>query len=320
MDEILLKINNILGPYAWPLLAFVLVVFLVILFRQQIKTLFPRVSEIAFESKNKKFRVAFNKIVKEAQAQAKDVKRDVESSRMTPVHEQRIDPGNLTARDIVLEAWGALKQTAYNSCSALQLAMTPATQLNTAVDRLVGAKAMDEYIAAPIKQLHALGQELANNTNFLPTMESAHTYKSLADNLVDWMMLYILSPSQEKSVESGETALRRSTVVGGNPPESNDGIPGMSLVSVKGLLTGKRYTVTKDRFKIGRNEDNDLCVSDDEYISGNHALLSYHDGNVFLTDQNSHNGTYLNGKKIGMPVMVRKGDKIQLGGSVFQVT
>jgi hypothetical protein len=98
MDNYLLKIMNIIDPYACPLFALVLVIFLVILLREQIKKFFPRVSEIAFETENKKFRVAFNNIVK------KDIKKDVESSGVTLVFEQKLEAGDLTAWDIVLEA------------------------------------------------------------------------------------------------------------------------------------------------------------------------------------------------------------------------
>ncbi|MCP4340874.1 MAG: FHA domain-containing protein [Desulfobulbaceae bacterium] len=320
MKEILLKVQTIINPYVWLLFALVIIIFLVILFKEQIKKLFPRINEIVFESQNRKFKVAFNKVVKEVQAQAKDIKKDVETRGVMPEPEQYLETDNLTARDMVLEAWGALKQTIFNSCSALQIAMTPATRLNIAVDRLLKIKVINEDFANPVKQLHALGQEMANNTNLRPTIESALNYKILCDNLVDWMMLHILSPSHGKPVESEPKSSRRATVVGGYHPEPQRGEAAATLVSVDGSLAGKRYKITKDVFKIGRNEDNDICITEDDYVSGNHAFLSYQNGNLFLSDQNSHNGTYLNGKKVAGPLMVRQDDKIGVGNSVFQVT
>ena len=320
MENILSMVKKIGDPYIWLLFTLVLIIFLVILFKEQIKKLFPRINEIVFESQNKKFKVAFNKVINEVQAQAKDIKKDIESSGVIPEPEQYQETGNITARDMVLEAWGALKQTIFNSCSALQVAMTPATRLNIAVDRLVDSKAIDEDLANPIKQLHALGQEMASNTNLRPTIESALNYKILCDNLVDWMMLHILSPSQGKSAEVEHKSSRRATVVGEYHPVSQPAESAATLVSVEGLLIGNRYKITKDIFKIGRNADNDICITEDEFVSGNHAFLNYQGGNLILSDQNSHNGTYLNGKKVEVPLMVRQNDKIQVGNSVFQVT
>ncbi len=320
MKEILLKVQTIIDPYVWLLFAFVLIIFLVILFKEQIKKLFPRINEIGFESQNKKFKVVFNKVVKEVQAQAKDIKKDVETRGVMPEHEQYQDTDNITSRDLVLEAWGALKQTIFNSCFARQVAMTPATTLDIAVDRLIDAKAINEDFANSIKQLNNLGQQMANNTHLRPTLDSALIYKILSDNLVDWMMLYVLAPSQGKPAEPKPKPSRRATVVGNYRPEPQSGEDEATLESVDGSLTGKRFKITKDIFKIGRNEDNDICITEDEFVSGNHAFLSYQGGNLFLSDQNSHNGTYLNGKKVAVPLMVHQNDKIRVGNSVFLVT
>ena len=50
--------------------------------------------------------------------------------------------------------------------------------------------------------------------------------------------------------------------------------------------------------KIGRTEGNDLVIKDDTTISRNHAEIFQDDeGNIFLTDLNSSNGTFVNGNK-----------------------
>ncbi len=62
MKEILLKVQTIIDPYVWLLFALILIIFLVILFKEQIKKLFPRINEIVFESQNRKFKVVFNEV------------------------------------------------------------------------------------------------------------------------------------------------------------------------------------------------------------------------------------------------------------------
>src|SRR5262249_5735329 len=71
---------------------------------------------------------------------------------------------------------------------------------------------------------------------------------------------------------------------------------------------------------MGRNANNDLCVASDDSISGEHACLRYQSGGLFLYDQGSRNGTFLNEQRVsGTPVMVRPGDRIRLGESAFEV-
>ncbi|MDE7098450.1 MAG: type VII secretion protein EssC [Ruminococcus sp.] len=55
--------------------------------------------------------------------------------------------------------------------------------------------------------------------------------------------------------------------------------------------------VTEYTFRIGKKQDNDICL-DDDYISGNHAVLFKTDGKWYIIDTNSKNGTYVNNKRI----------------------
>jgi pSer/pThr/pTyr-binding forkhead associated (FHA) protein len=71
---------------------------------------------------------------------------------------------------------------------------------------------------------------------------------------------------------------------------------------------------------MGRSSNNDLRISTDDSVSGDHAHLRYEKGGLFLSDQGSLNGTFLNEQRItGAPLMVRHGDRIRLGESVFEV-
>jgi serine protease Do len=68
--------------------------------------------------------------------------------------------------------------------------------------------------------------------------------------------------------------------------------------------------------KIGRNPDNDIILDDSSRtVSGYHAVLKVYDnGNITLND-NSTNGTYINGVKAnkGIEVAVKKGDEVRFG-------
>jgi adenylate cyclase len=69
--------------------------------------------------------------------------------------------------------------------------------------------------------------------------------------------------------------------------------------------------------RIGRNETSTIVLEDD-LASRNHAILQSPDmATFYLMDLNSTNGTFLNGLRVTTPVMLRPGDRIQIGNHEF---
>ena len=65
--------------------------------------------------------------------------------------------------------------------------------------------------------------------------------------------------------------------------------------------------------RVGRAIDNDI-VLDHPSVSRNHLELFYDaDGNVFLTDLNSANGTFVNGQRIKNSVQLKPNDIVKAG-------
>ena len=58
---------------------------------------------------------------------------------------------------------------------------------------------------------------------------------------------------------------------------------------------------------IGRLDDNELCLPKNN-VSKHHARLLYKDQRYVIVDQQSTNGTYVNGRRITGPAVVRRGD------------
>ena len=71
------------------------------------------------------------------------------------------------------------------------------------------------------------------------------------------------------------------------------------------------YTMSKERYTIGRLPDNDIRI-DNPAVSGHHALIINILNDSFLEDLNSTNGTYVNGKIIKKHAM-QHGDVITVG-------
>jgi pSer/pThr/pTyr-binding forkhead associated (FHA) protein len=63
---------------------------------------------------------------------------------------------------------------------------------------------------------------------------------------------------------------------------------------------------------IGRNVNNTIFVEDD-FVSANHAMLTFRGRSWFVEDQGSTNGTYVNGHRIDRPVALSFGDEVTVG-------
>ncbi len=63
---------------------------------------------------------------------------------------------------------------------------------------------------------------------------------------------------------------------------------------------------------IGRNVNNTIYVEDD-FVSTNHAMLTFRGRSWFVEDQGSTNGTYVNGHRIDRPVALSFGDELMVG-------
>ncbi|MDJ0662299.1 MAG: adenylate/guanylate cyclase domain-containing protein [Crocosphaera sp.] len=78
---------------------------------------------------------------------------------------------------------------------------------------------------------------------------------------------------------------------------------------------GKRYfpLAGKNYWTIGRGRDNDFAIGD-HCISRNHAILqSTETGDFLLIDLGSRNGTFVNDRRVSIPVTLKSGDKVTFG-------
>lgn len=79
--------------------------------------------------------------------------------------------------------------------------------------------------------------------------------------------------------------------------------------------SGERYfpLVGTNCWTIGRSDDNDLMISD-RWISRNHAMMQRTEaGEFYLIDLGSRNGTFVNGRRVSIPVTLKNGDRITFG-------
>ncbi len=82
------------------------------------------------------------------------------------------------------------------------------------------------------------------------------------------------------------------------------------------LQPGDTFAVYKEIF-IGRSEENDITTGD-SFASTRHARIYLKEGQYWLDDLNSTNGTFLNGVQISKPTVLANADRIRIGGITFQ--
>lgn len=69
---------------------------------------------------------------------------------------------------------------------------------------------------------------------------------------------------------------------------------------------------------IGRAPTNSIPV-DDDFASGEHALLALRNGQWWLEDRQSRNGTTINGLPIRDPIIITDGDVVGVGSQRFRI-
>lgn len=83
------------------------------------------------------------------------------------------------------------------------------------------------------------------------------------------------------------------------------------------LKTGYAVTIHRCATTIGRGEENDVAVMNDQSISRQHALVLNIRDNYYIEDMGSRNGTWLNGKPVTARMLLKPGDQVGLGMTIF---
>jgi len=122
-----------------------------------------------------------------------------------------------------------------------------------------------------------------------------------------------------------DTAVRephpKATKVGGYfPAGSESERPAFRLVGISGPAEGRQADIAEDIFNIGADPGNDLDLTEDDYVSGQHASIRYEGGNFLIFDDGSSNGTFVNQSDVTSGGFVlNNGDVITIGRSTFEV-
>ena len=92
------------------------------------------------------------------------------------------------------------------------------------------------------------------------------------------------------------------------------------LVAIEGPLKGQSYPLKEgDGNTIGRADECDITIPDND-VSRQHARVILHNAAVWVQDDNSRNGVFVDEKRVvRRPLELRSGGKVVIGIHIFQL-
>ena len=73
-----------------------------------------------------------------------------------------------------------------------------------------------------------------------------------------------------------------------------------------------------DEVTVGRGGGCGIVLTDDTYVSTLHARLFQANGETFVEDLGSTNGTFVNGRQVTTATRLKRGDQVQFGQTVAE--
>ena len=101
------------------------------------------------------------------------------------------------------------------------------------------------------------------------------------------------------------------------PVKKRKGLPG-SVTIADGPQAGVGATLTSEPVVIGRGSDCQIRL-DDDYSSTRHSRVFMSEGEWWVEDLGSTNGTYLDGQRVTRPVPAEIGGSIRIGRTTLNI-
>jgi FHA domain-containing protein len=123
---------------------------------------------------------------------------------------------------------------------------------------------------------------------------------------------------RSKSIVASPRGVGGPVTQGAPAAKAKRGKAARQLMVTAGQLAGTRITLGEAPITIGRAEDSTLVITDD-FASARHARLVPREGNWFVEDLGSTNGTYLDRGKVSGLTPVPLGVPIRIGRTSLEL-
>jgi hypothetical protein len=120
----------------------------------------------------------------------------------------------------------------------------------------------------------------------------------------------VAAPSPVASAVNSNTRSTRA-------PKGKRGNIGRFVVIEPKATRGAAFAIGEE-LTVGRAATATIGMPDDSFVSQLHARVYREAGSTMVEDLGSTNGTYLNGKRLTAPERITKGDRVQIGNTVFE--
>ena len=102
---------------------------------------------------------------------------------------------------------------------------------------------------------------------------------------------------------------------GGGPRNATDCL--VVIYTKEPTLLGKRFVLEHNPTRVGRGADNHV-VLDGDSVSRRHAHFEQRSTAWLIVDDGSTNGTYCNDEQISREVVLKNGDRVKIGPTIFK--
>ena len=102
------------------------------------------------------------------------------------------------------------------------------------------------------------------------------------------------------------------------PQRGRRGTVGRFVILEPKATRGASFAIG-DELTVGRAGTCTIGMPDDTFVSQLHARVYRDAGAAMIEDLGSTNGTYVNGKRVDKAEVLTKGDRVQIGSTVFEV-
>ncbi|MGF1472535.1 MAG: FHA domain-containing protein [Rubrobacteraceae bacterium] len=119
-------------------------------------------------------------------------------------------------------------------------------------------------------------------------------------------------PAERPERRNGQRQSSYRRVVSSGKPEL--------VVESSGIMASElRFPINDGSFtSLGRSSKSDIVLKSDDYVSGEHARITRHGGLLYVEDNGSTNGTFVNERKTVGATPLREGDTVRVGSTTFR--